>query len=68
ELHALLLGAPEVLQHRRDLVLLEEGSGQRHAVGRTARARRAGKLIEDIKALRLDTFDIADRLRSWRAP
>jgi prophage maintenance system killer protein len=26
------------------------------------------QLIEDIKALRLDTFDIADRLRSWRAP
>ncbi|MCX4403600.1 toxin Doc [Streptomyces sp. NBC_01764] len=25
------------------------------------------QLIEDIKALRLDTFDIADRLRSWRA-
>jgi prophage maintenance system killer protein len=24
------------------------------------------QLIEDIKALRLDTFDIADRLRSWR--
>jgi prophage maintenance system killer protein len=23
------------------------------------------QLIEDIKALRLDTFDIADRLRSW---
>ncbi|MFF2132974.1 toxin Doc [Streptomyces olivochromogenes] len=26
------------------------------------------QLIEDIKALRLDTFDIADRLRSWQAP
>lgn len=26
------------------------------------------QLIEDIKALRLNTFDIADRLRSWRAP
>ncbi|MFF1746387.1 toxin Doc [Streptomyces mirabilis] len=26
------------------------------------------QLIADIKALRLDTFDIADRLRSWRAP
>ncbi|MFJ7098638.1 toxin Doc [Streptomyces mirabilis] len=26
------------------------------------------QLIEDIKALRLDTFDIADRLRSWRTP
>ncbi|KPI05035.1 hypothetical protein OK006_6794 [Actinobacteria bacterium OK006] len=26
------------------------------------------QLIEDIKALRLDTFDIADRLRSWAAP
>ncbi|MET7888764.1 toxin Doc [Streptomyces avermitilis] len=26
------------------------------------------QLIEDIKALRLDTFDIADRLQSWRAP
>ncbi|MET7921329.1 toxin Doc [Streptomyces avermitilis] len=26
------------------------------------------QLIEDIKALRLDTFDITDRLRSWRAP
>ncbi|MFF0000185.1 toxin Doc [Streptomyces avermitilis] len=26
------------------------------------------QLIEDIKALRLDTFDIADRLRFWRAP
>ncbi|MCX4617582.1 MULTISPECIES: toxin Doc [Streptomyces] len=26
------------------------------------------QLIEDIKALRLHTFDIADRLRSWRAP
>ncbi|MFF3585179.1 toxin Doc [Streptomyces mirabilis] len=26
------------------------------------------QLIEDIKALRLDTFDISDRLRSWRAP
>ena len=26
------------------------------------------QLIEDNKALRLDTFDIADRLRSWRAP
>jgi prophage maintenance system killer protein len=25
------------------------------------------QLIEDIKAFRLDTFDIADRLRSWRA-
>ncbi|WP_406415869.1 toxin Doc [Streptomyces sp. NBC_00873] len=24
------------------------------------------QLIEDIKALRLTTFDIADRLRSWR--
>ncbi|WP_331750010.1 toxin Doc (plasmid) [Streptomyces sp. NBC_01707] len=26
------------------------------------------QLILDIKALRLDTFDIADRLRSWRTP
>ncbi|MFF3327071.1 hypothetical protein [Streptomyces sp. NPDC002889] len=26
------------------------------------------QLIEDIKALRVDTFDLADRLRSWRAP
>ncbi len=26
------------------------------------------QLIEDIKALRLDTFDIADRLRSWQSP
>ncbi|MCD9146179.1 toxin Doc [Streptomyces albireticuli] len=24
------------------------------------------QLIEDIKALRVDTFDIADRLRSWQ--
>lgn len=26
------------------------------------------ELIEDIKAQRVDSFDIADRLRSWRAP
>lgn len=26
------------------------------------------QLIEDIKSLRLDSFDIADRLRSWQAP
>ncbi|MFI9081774.1 toxin Doc [Streptomyces sioyaensis] len=24
------------------------------------------QLIQDIKAMRMDTFDIADRLRSWR--
>jgi prophage maintenance system killer protein len=26
------------------------------------------QLIEDIQALRLDSFAVADRLRSWRAP
>lgn len=26
------------------------------------------QLIDDIKALRLGSFDIADRLRSWRTP
>ncbi|MER7810287.1 hypothetical protein [Streptomyces sp900116325] len=37
--------------------------------GETVNAGQAQwiQLIEDSKALRLDTFDIADRLRSWRA-
>ncbi|MEE1805036.1 hypothetical protein [Streptomyces sp. BE133] len=40
------------------------------ASGETVDASQAQwvQLIEDIKALRLDTFDIADRLRSCRAP
>ena len=40
------------------------------ASGGTGHASQAQwiQLIEDIKALRLSTFDIADRLRSWQAP
>lgn len=39
------------------------------ASGETVDATQARwiQLIEDIKTLRLDTFDIADRLRSWPA-
>ncbi|WP_328919751.1 toxin Doc [Streptomyces sp. NBC_00208] len=39
------------------------------ASGETVDATQAQwiQLIEDIKTLRLDTFDIADRLRSWPA-
>ncbi|MFJ5726069.1 hypothetical protein [Streptomyces sp. NPDC093149] len=40
------------------------------ASGETADASQAQRvqLIEDIKALRLDAFDVADRQRTWRAP
>ncbi|MXM66125.1 toxin Doc [Streptomyces sp. HUCO-GS316] len=40
------------------------------ASGETVAASREAwiQLVEDIKAIRLTSYDIADRLRSWRAP